>query len=390
MQTTTDWVGLARDVGTSLASEVADLDRRGDISVTAFDTLRATGLSGALVPTSFGGGGASHAEMGAVLRELARHDPATAVTFAMHSHVVATQVWRHHHGMDAEKVLRKVAQDGALLVSTGASDWVGSNGTVRRVEGGFRVDARKSPASGCEVGDVAATSFRWDDAPEGPSVIHCSVPLTADGVHVEPTWNTLGLRATGSHTIVFDDVFVPDAAVSLTRPADQWHPFWNIVVGAAMPLIMSAYVGIADASVELTSDAVASRTDPHVWQLVGEMLNAHTTADDAVAAMFRDADDLRFANTDEHASRTLSRKSVAADAAIATVRLALEATGGLGYSRTSPLERLYRDVHGCLFHPLSRAKQTQFSGRVATGRTPSAVNHSAVVGPGSPKERRAP
>jgi acyl-CoA dehydrogenase len=369
-QTTTDWVGLAREVGNSLAPSVADLDRRGDISVTAFDTLRASGLSGALVPTGFGGGGASHAEMGAVLRELARHDPATAVTFSMHAHVVATQVWRHHHGMDAEKVLRKVAQDGALLVSTGASDWVGSNGSVRRVEGGFRVHARKSPASGCEVGDVAATSFRWDDAPEGPSVIHCSVPLTADGVHVEATWNTLGLRATGSHTIVFDDVFVPDAAVSLTRPADQWHPFWNIVIGAAMPLIMSAYVGIADAAVELTSDAVASRTDPHVWQLVGEMLNAHTTADDAVAAMFGDADNLRFANTDEHASRTLSRKSVAADAAIATVRLALEATGGFGYSRTSPLERLYRDVHGCLFHPLSRAKQTQFSGRVATGRTP--------------------
>jgi acyl-CoA dehydrogenase len=369
-QTTTDWLGLARDVGMSLAPSVADLDRRGEISVAAFEMLRATGLSGALVPVGFGGGGASHAEMGAVLRELARHDPATAVTFAMHTHVVATQVWRHHHGMDAEKVLRKVAEDGALLVSTGASDWVGSNGAVRRVEGGFRVDARKSPASGCEVGDVAATSFRWDDAPDGPSVIHCSVPLTADGVHIEPTWDTLGLRATGSHTIVFDDVFVPDAAVSLTRPADRWHPFWNIVVGAALPLIMSAYVGIADASVELTLEAVAPRTDPHVWQLVGEMLNAHTTSDDTVAAMFRDADNLRFANTDEHASRTLSRKSVAADAAIATVRLALEATGGIGYARTSPLERLYRDVHGCLFHPLGRAKQTQFSGRVATGRAP--------------------
>jgi acyl-CoA dehydrogenase len=365
-------VDLAREVGTDLAPSVAELDQRGEISRAAFDVLRATGLSAALVPTEFGGGGASYDEMAAVLRELGRHDPATAVTLAMHSHVVATQVWRHHHGMDAERVLRKVAQDHAILVSTGASDWLASNGRVRRVEGGFRVDGRKGPASGSEVGNVAATSFRWEDAPDGPAVIHCSVPLSADGVHIDLTWDTLGMRATGSHTIVFEDVFVPDAAVSLTRPADRWHPFWNIVVGAALPLIMSAYLGIADRAVELARDAVAAREDAHVWQLLGEMLNAHTTADDTIAAMVAAAADLRFDNTDELASRTLARKSVAADAAIATVRLAIEATGGLGYSRTSPIERLYRDVHGSLFHPLGRAKQTQFTGRVATGRSPVA------------------
>jgi alkylation response protein AidB-like acyl-CoA dehydrogenase len=79
---------------------------------------------------------------------------------------------------------------------------------------------------------------------------------------------------------------------------------------------------------------------------------------------------LKFANADEHSSRTLARKTVAADALIDTVRLAIEATGGIGYTRSSDLERLYRDVHGCLFHPLPRAKQTRFSGRVAVGLTP--------------------
>jgi alkylation response protein AidB-like acyl-CoA dehydrogenase len=62
---------------------------------------------------------------------------------------------------------------------------------------------------------------------------------------------------------------------------------------------------------------------------------------------------------------------VAADALIATVRLAIELTGGLGYTRSTELERLYRDVHGCLFHPLPRAKQINFSGRVALGTSPT-------------------
>ena len=55
-----------------------------------------------------------------------------------------------------------------MLVSTGASDWVGSNGTALKVDGGYRVSGRKANASGCEVGNVLVTSIRWDDAPDGP------------------------------------------------------------------------------------------------------------------------------------------------------------------------------------------------------------------------------
>ena len=61
---------------------------------------------------------------------------------------------------------------------------------------------------------------------------------------------------------------------------------------------------------------------------------------------------------------------MACDALIETVRLAIEASGGLGYTRSSDIERLYRDVHGCLFHPLARAKQTVLTGRVALGLSP--------------------
>jgi acyl-CoA dehydrogenase len=366
-----DWIGVARDVGTTLRPGVAERDRTGQLSELVFDSLRVEGLTAALVPTDFGGGGASHAEMGAILRELGRHDPATAVTLSMHSHLVAAQVWRHRHGIDASAVLRKVA-DHAILISTGASDWVGSNGRARQVEGGFRVSARKGPASGCEIGQVLVTSIRWDDGPDGPQVLHCAVPFSAEGVSIDLTWDTLGMRATGSHTVVLDDVFVPDAAIALVRPADQWHPVWNTVLGAALPLILSAYLGVADAAVEAATEAVAGRTETHVHQLLGEMLNARTIAADVVAAMYADADDLHFANTDDLSGRMLSRKTVATEALIDTVRLALEVTGGIGYTRSSDIERLYRDVHGCLFHPLPRAKQTQLSGRVALGMSPVA------------------
>lgn len=366
----TDWLALARRIGETLAPGVAERDRLGEIDLAAFEAFRTEGVTAALVPAEAGGGGASHAETGRLLRELGRHDGATAVALSMHMHLVAAQVWRHRHGLDASPLFRKVVEGRAVLVSTGAADWIGSGGSARKVDGGYRVFARKSPASGCEAGNVLVTSVRWEEAPGGPRVLHFGVPMTADGVRIEKTWDTLGLRATGSHTVVLEEVFVPEAAVSLERPADVWHPVWNVILGAAMPLILAAYVGIADAAVARALEAAKGRTEPHVLQLLGEMLNAHTTAADAVDAMFRDADDLRFEATDSFAGRALSRKTVAADALIATVRLAIEATGGCGYTRSSDLERLYRDVHGVLFHPLPRARQTNFSARAALGLAP--------------------
>lgn len=333
--TATDWVGLARQIGETLEEGAAERDRLGEISLEAYETFRATGVTAALVPAEAGGGGASHAEIGRLLRELGKHDGATAVSLSMHMHLVAAQAWRDRQGMDVSAFFRKVTGDRAVLISTGASDWVGSNGRARKVEGGWRVSARKAPASGCEAGQVLVTSARWEDAPEGPRVLQLAVPMSAEGVRIERTWDTLGLRATGSHTVVLEEVFVPDAAVALDRPADVWHPVWNVILGAAMPLILAAYVGIADAAVERAVAAARGRAEPHVLQLLGEMLNAHTTAADAVDAMFRDADDLRFPNTDAFAARALSRKTVASDALIATVRLAIEATGGAGYTRSS-------------------------------------------------------
>lgn len=364
-----DWRMLAEKVGRSHQANVAGCDQTGEIAVGLFEELRDCGITSALVPEEFGGGGATHEQMGLMLRELGRWDPASAVTLAMHSHVLGAQVWRHRHGMDAEKVFRKVVDDRVILVSTGASDWLSSNGTVERTDGGYLVSARKGPSSGCEVGDLFATSFRID-SPEGPKVFHCTLPSNAEGISIEHTWDTLGMRATGSHTIKFEKVFVPDAAISMTRDADVWHPFYNTIVGVALPLIMSAYAGSADAAVEIAVGAGSRRQDSAIISLIGEMLNARTVADDAITAMFVSADNFSFENTDQLAAQTLSRKTTAADALIQTIRLAIEVTGGAGYSRSSDLERLYRDVHGSIFHPLPRHKQTQFTGRVALGLSP--------------------
>jgi len=226
------------------------------------------------------------------------------------------------------------------------------------------------PISGCEAAQVLATTVRYEHE-DGTDILHCSLPMSADGVRIERTWDTLGLRATGSQTVVLDDVFVPDSAVSLRRVADEWHPIWNTLVGCAMPLIMSVYAGIADSIVEVAVAVAKRKNDGPTTSLVGEMMNVYRVGIDTIDAMVRTAENLHFVPSDETAAIVLSRKTNVTEAFLATARLALEVTGGAGFSRGSDLEQLYRDMHGCIFHPLPRARQVRLSGRVAVGRAPA-------------------
>ncbi len=364
------WVVAARKLAPQLAERSARHDRDGTFVADCFDELRAHGFMSMMVPTSLGGGGATHEEACAVLSELARGCPSTALSFSMHSHVVGAQVWRHHHDLPAP-VLGKVAAGQTTLISTGASDWIESSGSAVKVDGGFRVSARKMPASGCPGGDVLVTSICWDDAPDGPQVIHCSVPFAADGVSIVPTWDTMGMRGTGSDTVVLDDVFVPDESVALIRPAGVWHPVWSVVLGTALPLIMSVYVGIAELAAEQAIELAASRAErPDVAQLTGRMLNRLTVGRDTVRAMIDASDNLHFDNTPEAAAAALTRKTNATEACIDTVRIALEVGGGPAFGRQNGIERLFRDVHGALYHPLSATRQERFTGRMALGLDP--------------------
>jgi alkylation response protein AidB-like acyl-CoA dehydrogenase len=70
------------------------------------------------------------------------------------------------------------------------------------------------------------------------------------------------------------------------------------------------------------------------------------------------------------ANAMLVRKTLVANAAVATVEKAFELVGGSAYFRRSGLERLLRDVKAAPFHPLPEKRQLDFTGRVALGLPP--------------------
>ena len=88
------------------------------------------------------------------------------------------------------------------------------SGTAERVEGGYRVTARKIFASSSPAGNLLMTRAIYDDPTDGPTVLHFPVSLDTPGVKVADNWRTLGMRGTGSNDIIMENVFVPDAAIS--------------------------------------------------------------------------------------------------------------------------------------------------------------------------------
>jgi alkylation response protein AidB-like acyl-CoA dehydrogenase len=366
-----DWVEKAKALGPELAEYAARHDEDGTFVEESYRALKEEGFFKALVPTELGGGGAGLSEICEVTRIFGQHCGSTALAFSMHTHLVAATVWKHKKGQPGEALLRKVTEKGWVLVSTGAGDWLDSNGKLEKVDGGYRYTSKKPFGSGSPMGDVMITSGRYEDPDQGPMVFHFPLAMNAQGVTQGDDWNTHGMRGTGSNTIHIDGAFIPEESVALKRVRGPWHPAFNVISTVALPIIMSAYVGIAEKAAELaTQSAKKRRDDPNVRYLAGEMANQVFVVRALWQAQIENAAEFDFAPEVERASRAVQAKTLLADACIRCVEKAMELGGGGAFFRKVGIERLMRDVRGAPYHPLQPKRQHLFSGRVALGLEP--------------------
>ena len=366
-----EWIDLAEGLGPGLAEHAERHDLDATFVSEGYGVLKDRGFGAALVPVELGGRGAGVREVCEFIRTLGGYCGSTALAFSMHTHLVAATVWRHMHGQDSAPLLRRIAEERLVLVSTGANDWLESNGVMERVDGGYRYTASKPFASGSPIGDAMITSGRFDSPQEGPQVIHFALPFSAEGVSLGKDWDTMGMRGTGSDTVDITNAFIPDQAITFIRPRGPWHPVFYVISTVALPFVMSPYVGVAERAARLAiAAAAAKRDDPDVQYLVGELSNHITTAKVLWSALIDNAAEFNFEPDPMRASRSTQIKSVLADCCIATVTKAMEVCGGQGFFRHTGIERLMRDVRGALYHPLQPKRQHRFSGRLALGLEP--------------------
>lgn len=365
---TTSLIARAAGVADVLAANAHRHDGDGTFVTESHAALADAGLLKAAVPVELGGDGATISEIAALQRELAHHCGSTALASAMHQHVVAFTAWRYRRDLPgAEATLRRVAEEGIVLVSTGGGDYTHPRGEAVKVDGGFRVSGTKRFASQSAYGTVMSTMFTYDDPDQGKRVLNLAVPIHAEGVTVADNWNTLGMRGTASNDILVEDVFVPEDKVLANRPYGVIDPPLQVISQIAFPIVAAVYLGVAESAYRGALAAATPRAqDPVVQRQLGLMQQRLQVASWSLDAALALVGDDPAPSLETYAAVMTAKREVTL-AGIEVCDLAMDVAGGAGFFKGSVVERAYRDIRAAKFHPLTPEDTLLHAGRLALG-----------------------
>ena len=215
-------VERARTAAAVAAQHASRHDRDGTFPTEGLAELASNEYLALTVPRELGGAGASVAEMVLGNLALAKGDASLGLVAAMHAALLGRV--RDAGAWPAEvlaRIGRSVVDQGALINSLASEPEMGSPSrgglpasTAARTSSGWQLNARKTFSSGSTVLHWAVVSAAVQADQGEPYLSNFLVPMSLPGIRIEPSWDTLGMRATCSHTVVFDNVALePNAEI---------------------------------------------------------------------------------------------------------------------------------------------------------------------------------
>jgi alkylation response protein AidB-like acyl-CoA dehydrogenase len=354
-------------------------DREASFPFGNIARLHEAGLLGLTVPQRHGGSEAGLRDATEVVREIGRGCASTALVLAMqliHHKLIARNL-RWPDAL-ASRVGRDAVERGALMNALRVEPALGTPArgglpetVARRCGDDWLLSGRKIYATGAPALSWLLVWARTDD-PE-PLVGNFLVPAGTEGVSVVETWDQLGLRASASHDVVFENVLLPkDHAVDI-RPAASWRerdPYqavWNAL------LIGAVYTGVAEAARDWLVRFLTERAPSNLGQPLATLPRMQEALGTIEARLLVNqlliATNSAQADADAPPSITDSNliKTVLAEGAIAAVEQALQLAGNHGLSRSNPLERHFRDVLCARVHTPQADSAYSAAGRAALG-----------------------
>ena len=362
-------VAWADELGAEIAPFAADHDRDGTFVTEAFSCCARRATWPSPCPTSSAATAPRIREVAMAQRQLARSCGSTALASSMHQHVTLFTAWRYRRGLPgAEGTLRRIADEGIVLVSTGGADFTHPRGTAVAVEGGFRVTGHKVFASQVPVGDVFSTMFVHDD--DGtPVVLNMAVPSAPTASPCSTTGTRWACAAPAATTSTSTTSSCPTERVLARRPYGVLDPPLQVIVSIAMPRdhrpSTSAWPRPPGRRRRPGRRHGRGRRpgDPAPDRRHGQPPAGHV-----VGPRRRPAHGRRRRRTvDDDVADVMAAKREIAIGGIEVCDLAMEVAGGAGYFKTSVIERCYRDIRGAKFHPFCPEQTLVHAGRVALG-----------------------
>ena len=361
------------------ATEAETLRRLPEESIR---DLRAAGLFRIMLPKRLGGHQAGLHVFIDVVAEVAKGCGSTAWVLG---------VVNAHHWLIG--LFPKRAQDEVFGTQPDAivAAVIGPRGKARRVEGGYMISGFWPFCSGSPAADwVMLGGEVIDDA--GNVVDEGDFLLPVAAVEIKNDWDVIGLRGTGSNSVVATDVVIPEhrflslvQAIGGRNPGAVEHE-GRLYDSAVVPVlalgIVPAALGIAEGALEAFKQRLPGKVVSYTMKEVQlqmpathmQVALAASKIDAARLLMHRTAEDITRAAESGEPMKLEARARCRMDCAHG-VRLCLEATeilflasGGSGLAVGSPIQRASRDLHAINLHGLlCMETNTEMYGRVLLG-----------------------
>ena len=311
---------------------------------------------------------------------IAAADATTAYAVGMHLMSVGSELAAAAWPPETrQRILSEVVSRGALINQTATEPELGSPqgggrpATTMRADGpgAWRISGHKTFTTLAPALDYFITFVAVDGTEE---IARVAVPASAPGLRIEETWDALGLRATGSNDVFFENVAVRDEDVLFRREVDKSVQRLGDFAWFALLVSASAY-GVARAARDYTVAFARERqptgyADPIAKLPVVRAAIGRIDAELLISksSLLRTAEtwdtrpDLRGASL---APQVAATKLHVTDAAVAIVDRCMRLVGGVSLHRSEPLERYYRDVRGPLHNPPIEPRGLEMIARAA-------------------------
>lgn len=398
-------MALAEQHAADFTARAEQHDREGTFPFENFEELQKSGFMAAPVPCEYGGLGVDCLyDMMVAMSRLARGDASTAIAANMHTAgaaVIVRLMNRSEAGGDRKTVaflqdlLHKVGQGKVVMcfpTTEPGTDLTSPMTEAVPKDGGYAVSGRKIFGTISPVAQLFFPSVRLENGSGGYVTATAMVPRGTPGLEVKNNWDAMGMRASGSNDIVFDNCFIPKDWVFGTK--DNYgkigRGFADFALNANLPLI-SSFLGIAEAARDCAVTTVKNQRKGPNRKLLGERipiqhLVASMDIDIAISRAMAErvghaADCFlqQYASVDPPVNEANAlmkevqcMKYVINRKAIEIVDQAMIVCGGVAYTSKHLLSRLYRDARaGPFMQPFAPYEAFEYIGKVAMGLEPN-------------------
>jgi len=333
-----------------IGPHVLEWDEAQHFPIELQPKLAELGLTGILFPEEYGGAGMGYVEYATVIEELSRVDGSVGISVAAHTSLCSNHIYEFVTEEQKQKYLVPLARGERLgawgLTEPGAgSDASGTRTAAVRKDGGWIVNGSKNFITHAIHADTCVAFASTDRAKHSKGITAFVFEKGMKGFAPSKKENKLGLRASETASVVFEDCYVPDER----RLGEEGMGFVNAmeILDGGRISIAALALGIAQGAYESAVRYSGERRqfDKPIreFQAIQFKLADMATQIDAARLMM-----YRAAWMKDQGKKTTKESSMAklfaSEISVRVCEEAIQVHGGYGYSAEFPVERIYRDA----------------------------------------------